>query len=924
MKEHQRKKRGNSQENSQNTPTYEHESFTQTAGTADNNIQDGTHNSQTLLQQEFQSINPNVQTVAPSVKNSSSITDAFKYTESVNNGNELITVQTDERSNHKESANHCIRKIPSATVIDLGFENEDVPILSHENNGNCTVNVNSPSEVETLQLKDQHLKYIGFNKFASAQKEHLMQMASAVEDVLIDNTEDSKGSTLDSDLEYRNQFLVSCIEEQKQLVTELHMQVSQYSSRVSELEAELAAKDAIFAERLAREVNPLKEQLQLHAQTTGILVGEKAELDAALTQIQFTAKQKAVEVEELSSKLKASQLRVGELEKELVNVKSGTEEKGNVHENLQKSYEDLERKHLEIRKAKEDLELESSELKQKLNFKTTEVLTLQEQLQEKAALLSLNEIRIQQLTTSPQAAQALDEQTNAVVTLEQEVTDLKEALSSACQEKEEISKQYQSYVRQIEAEHSRILAAIETERKAFGDWEVREQSYIQRLSFLEQQLQRERERADSSTSVENYKEQVDALTKNVEELTMVQNNLQDALNEKDSHIESLKKELQEVQVNAEMGLEASKLASALESEKLTTSRAVSQNQQLKQQLGEMHDAFISLSNSKLDLTEQIQAERAIGKKLNAQLYQMEIEMDELKDKLKEKEGLIFEMEKEKLETAQITDQMQHYQAQSQHASTIQQELQKAYITIENLKEENQQLLAQLNSQKLEQLVQENTNVTNGLQSQDGNNEEQTLITKSSAITQTELPLPDATTNDLILPDAVKKLENRFKETMERIADLTDEKQRLEHLVLQLQGETETIGEYVSLYQKQRAVLQERAKERDQVFRQLAEQRNHQQEQLHKLKVLVADLIKRQTISQPVAVHNTTTTTDHSSEKHEDELKAKDNVDHTMGTNDKITSEILDLLTEIKDCNDTCFLEPNFHPCPWCMGKLITV
>lgn len=44
-----------------------------------------------------------------------------------------------------------------------------------------------------------------------------------------------------------------------------------------------------------------------------------------------------------------------------------------------------------------------------------------------------------------------------------------------------------------------------------------------------------------------------------------------------------------------------------------------------------------------------------------------------------------------------------------------------------------------------------------------------------------------------IPEPIKKLENRFKETMERVAELTDDKQRLEHLVLQLQGETETIG-----------------------------------------------------------------------------------------------------------------------------------
>lgn len=45
----------------------------------------------------------------------------------------------------------------------------------------------------------------------------------------------------------------------------------------------------------------------------------------------------------------------------------------------------------------------------------------------------------------------------------------------------------------------------------------------------------------------------------------------------------------------------------------------------------------------------------------------------------------------------------------------------------------------------------------------------------------------------IISEPMKKLETRFKETMEKVAELTDDKQRLEHLVLQLQGETETIG-----------------------------------------------------------------------------------------------------------------------------------
>lgn len=49
------------------------------------------------------------------------------------------------------------------------------------------------------------------------------------------------------------------------------------------------------------------------------------------------------------------------------------------------------------RKEKDDLNLQVSELKQKLNVKNSELITLQQTLQEKAALLSLNELKIQQV-----------------------------------------------------------------------------------------------------------------------------------------------------------------------------------------------------------------------------------------------------------------------------------------------------------------------------------------------------------------------------------------------------------------------------------------------------------------------------------------------------------------------------------------------
>lgn len=84
----------------------------------------------------------------------------------------------------------------------------------------------------------------------------------------------------------------------------------------------------------------------------------------------------------------------------------------------------------------------------------------------------------------------------------------------------------------------------------------------------------------------------------------------------------------------------------------------------------------------MDLTERLQAERSMGRKLNAQLNNVESELKILKERLRVQESIFLEeVEKEKLQNAQIADQIQHYQAQSHHADTFQRELQHALVMI---------------------------------------------------------------------------------------------------------------------------------------------------------------------------------------------------------------------------------------------------
>lgn len=88
------------------------------------------------------------------------------------------------------------------------------------------------------------------------------------------------------------------------------------------------------------------------------------------------------------------------------------------------------------------------------------------------------------------------------------------------------------------------------------------------------------------------------------------------------------------------------------------------------------------------MTEKLQDERTIGKKLNAKLNEVEQQVEDLKEQLAKKEATLIEFEKEKLHAAQIEDQIQHYQAQSHSATTLQEELQKALVRKPNLCEEH--------------------------------------------------------------------------------------------------------------------------------------------------------------------------------------------------------------------------------------------
>ena len=71
------------------------------------------------------------------------------------------------------------------------------------------------------------------------------------------------------------------------------------------------------------------------------------------------------------------------------------------------------------------------------------------------------------------------------------------------------------------------------------------------------------------------------------------------------------------------------LAREMESDRVAASRAMAQNKQLKQQLQELQDGFITVSNKKLELTESLASERQAAAERARQVAELQEQLDKM-------------------------------------------------------------------------------------------------------------------------------------------------------------------------------------------------------------------------------------------------------------------------------------------------------
>ncbi|CAL1297282.1 unnamed protein product [Larinioides sclopetarius] len=874
----------------------------------------------------------------------------------------------DSKHNLEQSMNRGSSTLSLNATVDNSEESETAKGSSVTiQKSKSDLQLNNPKEYSSTESLRQ----------ISLQVNGLMSETNAFMNGSIDQ-EDSN-SVAENSLEKRNQELALLVNNLRQANDQLHFQIQELKAKNKRLNQNFDQEKKELQEKSHKEQVALKDQLQVHIQTIGILVAEKTELQSSLSLSQQTAKQKAGEIEELQGRLRASRQRASDLEREIIALSNSNQQLEKASKESAKDVERLKSENYRISKLNEELKSANAELTEKLNKRIKDLQALEQEFSECQKKLSLAQTQAQQFETNGDSENRsqLEEVYQQKFELEKRLSLNKDSISKLIMERDQMAEQYQQYITQLSQQVTSLRDEIK-QHSSEKEQLSKERNLLQeKLEAIQQQNSSfvKDDPSELKVQINILKNQNDELNQKLQNEISNNESMKEQLEAQIDKIAELEKTVVRLK---EDQVDKSRLMETMESDKVAASRAVTQNRELKKQLEELQTGFVTMSNDKLKLVEELDSQKHITKELGERLSQQEKELKELQEQLSQREE-----ELQKLHTSstkgiyqqnQIADRMRHYEAQGQLTEMLQKELHQAQEQINVLTNQNSELRMALATQSVSdesQKEEKDASKRNDLVAQLSASVRQLEMERDQMIKQLEeqksnrmqlveqlkekatlLHDDDNGSSDVVsrkeyamIKNAMTQLEERFKQTMNRIAELSDERQQLEHLVMQLQGETDTIGDYIALYQIQRGLMRKRASEKDEYIAQLARDREDMKAKLGELQNLVMRLLEERKLfkSQTQILDDNINFAEISELASNKKAISKDAVDsnserETKVEEDESSSEtesskkpettakkIIDLLTEIESTNlvEKPVLE-NFHPCPVCSGRLITV
>ncbi|KFP83221.1 Golgin subfamily A member 2, partial [Acanthisitta chloris] len=731
------------------------------------------------------------------------------------------------------------------------------------------------------------------------------------------NGESAVPSTNIKEMETRYQELAVALDSSnltnKQLVTKIEELKQQNQEAVNQLEKEKKE----FEQKFSKEQAALREQLQVHIQTIGILVSEKSELQTALGHTQQAARQKSGEAESLAARLHSSRQRVSELERTLSSISMQQKQSEKHNKELVKERDNLKLELYKRSKSSEEIKQQNSELSEKVHSLVSKNSAMKLDVEDLQKKLEMAELMIQQFSNqsgSLDANQQLQMALEEKASLENQVAQLSESLQQLQAERdqyvEKLKEEGSIWQQRVQQLSEQVHSMAEEKEKHMAQIRELEANVTELMSTSAvKPMDIEPSSPPGPTAAElSLQEEIQRLQQEKEELHgQYQAQVRD--NEQLSHLNREQEERlleleKAVQRYNEESVDRQQILEDMQSDKATISRALSQNRDLKEQLAELQNGFVKLTNENMEVTSALQSEQHVKKELAKKLGQLEENLVDLKESLElrrqEAQGLQEqrdqyyshlqqyamayqqlsaekeELHKQYLLQTQLMDRLQHEEVQGKVTLEMHlKELQQTKESLEAVAKENKelqaqisQLAAEMDGRILQQLEEDEamaeeiqkpsfvipekfesheemvTFLTSAMSQVEQEREDlrqqltaqkqqcRTLLQQITALRQEQqrhIALDGGSIMDTVpvevheaLKGAMEKLQFRFTELMQEKADLKERLEELEHRCIQLSGETDTIGEYIALYQSQRAILKQRHQEKEEYISRLAQ------------------------------------------------------------------------------------------------------
>ncbi|XP_073696998.1 golgin subfamily A member 2-like isoform X3 [Garra rufa] len=785
--------------------------------------------------------------------------------------------------------------------------------------------------------------------------ESLRQISQQLNGLLSESTTyingDSGPPTVsEKELETRNQELASALDSSALTNAQLTSKLETLTKQSQEISDQLQKERKEFEQKFTKEQGAIREQLQIHIQTIGILVSEKSELQTALGYTQQAARQKSAEAEDLSSRLQASKQRVSELERTLSSVSTQQKQFEKHNKELEKERDSLRLEVLRFNNISEESRQQSSELSEQLKLRANENSALKLEVDELRKRLEMADVMLQQFSSQsgpPSEHQQVQLLLEEKQQLEAHTAQLLESVAQLQVERDQYAGQIQEEGRVWKDKTEQLLSQVRLMSEERDSTAAQIQELQEKITELENTaalMSKEQERQALSQpsgpseselalqeTISSLQQERDALSLQYQAQVRDNEQLSRLVQEQEVRLEELERQADRA---AEGDQDRLRILEDVQSDKATISRALAQNRDLKDQLAELQNGFVKLTNENMELTSALQSEHHIKKEIARKMGQLQEDLHNAKEQLQEKcvevasvleqrdqylahlqqytagyQQLVAEREhlhKQFLQQTQLMDRLQHDEVQGKvqlEQSHIQ--LQEAQDKLNRLARDNEELKTEV-----QELL--NSSALNTSHRDDGDGLESLSVPESfqkshfvipedfesreemedfihSALSRLEEERddmsrrfeeerrlhratrqqlsamsyeqqqhlhhhhddhrPHSTGSDGVpvevheaLRFAMEKLQERFTSLMQEKVDLKERLEELEHRCIQLSGETDTIGEYIALYQNQRAIMKQRHYEKEQYINLLAKDKEEMKAKLAELQDLVMRLV----------------------------------------------------------------------------------